>query len=173
MIGFRDYIRYAEKQLRVAEREIENGKSGDPYLIPSVILAWSAIESFVNNRLDEFDSLPSDLFAPHEKAFLIEKQLQFQQDGQHVGEFLIKGNSHKALSDKIHFLMAKRRSRTIKKGTGLWQDFDGLREVRNSLIHPRKSKYKAITPESARECIRVSRKVIAFISEGLGQKVKF
>ena len=73
MIGFRDYIKYAEKHLRIAEKEIENGKSGDPYLIPSVILAWSAIESFVNNRLDEFDSLPSDHFAPHENRKVLYK----------------------------------------------------------------------------------------------------
>ena len=47
--------------------------------------------------------------------------------------------------------MAKRGSRA-KKGTTLWREFDGFREARNSLIHPRKGKYKPITAESAREC---------------------
>jgi hypothetical protein len=82
VIGFRDYISYAEKQLETAEKEIENGKSGDPYLIPSVMMSWSAIESFVNNRLDEFESLPAGLFALHEQAFLTEQHLTFQNSGE-------------------------------------------------------------------------------------------
>ena len=173
MIGFRDYVRYAEKQLRIAEKEIENGKSGDPHLIPAVILAWSAIESFVNNRLDEFDSLPAKLFAPHEKAFLIEKHLQFQNEGTQAGEFIIKGNAFKSLSDKILFLMAK-QGVTAKKGTPLWQDFVELRKVRDSLVHPRKGKYKRVTPDLARKCIRISKQVIELISEALApKKVRF
>lgn len=173
MIGFRDYIRYAEKQLRIAEKEIENGKSGDPYLIPSVILAWSAIESFVNNRLDEFELLPAKLFAPHEKAFLIEKHLQFQSEGQRAGEFIISNtNAFKSLSDKILFLMAK-QGVTAKKGTPLWQDFVELKKVRDSLVHPRKRKYKRVTPDLTRKCIRISKQVIELISEALAKKVKF
>jgi hypothetical protein len=172
MIGFRDYIKYAEKHLRIAEKEIDNGNSGDPYLIPSVILAWSAIESFVNNRLDEFDTLPPGLFAPHEKAFLIEKQLQFQDSGQHSGKFLIKGKAHKHISHKIMFLLAKRGT-TPNKGTSLWREFGDLEKTRDSLIHPRRSRHKSITPEVARDCIRVSKKVIKYISEGLGYPVTF
>ena len=172
MISFREYIKYAERHLRIAEKEIEHGRSGDPYLIPSIILSWSAIESFVNNRLDEIDSLPTDLFAPHEKAFLIEKQLQFQDSGQHAGEFLIKGSSYKKLSDKIVFLFAKFGT-NANKGATLWQDFDKLRKTRDSLIHPRKNKQQTITPDLARECIRIAKKLIEFISAGLGQRMRF
>jgi hypothetical protein len=172
VIGFRDYIKYAEKHLRIAEREIENRKSGDPYLIPCVMLAWTAIESFVNNRLEELDTLPSDLFAPHEKAFLTEKRLQFQNSGQYAGQFLIKGDDYKNLSDKILFLMAKHGG-TGKKGTTLWQQYDDLRKLRDSLVHPRKTKHRAITPALARQCVRVSQKVIILISEELGQRVEF
>jgi hypothetical protein len=172
VISFRDYITYAEKQLAIAEREIENGKAGDLYLIPSVILSWSAIESFVNNRLDEFDSLPQGLFDLHEKAFLTEKHLTFQNSGESAGQFTIKGTAHKKLSDKILFLIAKCGG-SVKKGEQPWQDFDDFKEIRDSLIHPRRGKYTVIDADLARRCITISKKVIAFISQALGQKVEF
>jgi hypothetical protein len=172
VISFRDYISYAEKQLEIAEKEIETGKSGDPYLTPSVLMSWSAIESFVNNRLDEFDSLPHGLFDLHEKAFLTEKHLAFENSGQNAGQFTIKGTAHKKLSDKIMFLIAKCGG-TVDKGKTPWQDFDKLKNVRDSLVHPRRTKQTVVDTDLARECVSISKDVIAFISEGLGHKVEF
>jgi hypothetical protein len=172
VISFRDYITYAERQLEIAEKEIENARSGDLYLIPSVILAWSAIESFVNNRLDEFDSLPSSLFEPHEKAFLIEKHLKFEDSGMNAGKFVIKGNAYKKLSEKILFLIAKCGSQ-VKKDDTPWREFERLKDIRDSLIHPRQVKHKDIDADLARDCINISKRVIVFISVGLGTKVEF
>jgi hypothetical protein len=173
VIGFRDYIAYAEKHLAIAEAEIENGKSGAPYLIPSVILAWSAIESFVNNRLDDFDSLPPRLFAPHERAFLTEQTLTFINSGKKAGQFIITGTYYRKLTDKILFLVSKCGSR-IEKGNKLWTDFDNLKKVRDSLIHPRKAKQqRVIDPKVARDCIATSKRLISVISKGLGQKIEF
>jgi hypothetical protein len=170
VIDFRDYIAHADKLLIVAEREIENGRAGDTYLIPSVILAWSAIESFVNNRLDDFASLPSHLFAPHEIAFLTEQRLNFHNEGKDAGKFTIKGNAYRALSDKILFLIVKCGTKA-KTNDAVWDEFEKLRQVRDSLIHPRRARHKKVTPKLARECIAISKHVIVFISEGLGHAV--
>jgi hypothetical protein len=172
VIGFRDYIEFAERHLEIAEKELDNGKNADLYLIPCVILAWSAIESFVNNRLDEFDSLPPALFALHEKAFLTEQQLTFENQGGKAGQFLIKGTLYRKLSDKILFLIAKCGS-VVKKGESPWQEFEALKEVRDSLAHPRQAKHAGITPDLARTCIKTSKAVILFISEGLGFRIEF
>jgi hypothetical protein len=172
VISFREYITYAEKHLATAEEEIEVGRSGEPYLVPAIILAWSAIESFVNNRLDEFDSLPSTLFAPHEKAFLTERLLTFENSGADAGKFVIKGSAYRKLSDKILFLIAKCGSQ-VNKGRPPWQDFERLKDVRDALIHPRLAKHISINAEVTRDCILTSKKVILLISEGLGHKVEF
>lgn len=172
MISFRDYIAYAEKHLATAEEGIEAGKSGELYLVPAIILAWSAIECFVNNRLDEFDSLPPTLFALHEKAFLTEQHLRFEDSGAHAGQFVIKGTAYKKLSDKILFLITKCGSRVDKGGT-LWVEFQELKDVRDSLIHPRQGKRQDIDADVARNCITTSKKVILLISEGMGHKVVF
>jgi hypothetical protein len=172
VIGFRNYIDFAERQLEIAEAEIDRGRAADLYLIPCVILAWSSIESFVNNRLDEFDSLPQGLFDLHEKAFLTEKLLTFQNSGEHAGQFTIKGSAFRKLSDKILFLIAKCGG-TVNKGESPWQEFEDLKEIRDTLIHPRRGKQMVIDAELARRCISISKKVIVFISEGLGHKVEF
>jgi hypothetical protein len=172
VIGFREYIDYAEKHLAIAEEEIEGGKSGEPYLVPAIILAWSAIESFVNNRLDEFDSLPSTLFEMHEKAFLTEQILTFENSGEHAGKFTIKGSAYRKLSDKILFLIAKCGSQ-VNKGQPPWQDFERLKDVRDALVHPRLDKHRVIDADVARDCFTSSKKVIVLISDGLGHKVEF
>jgi hypothetical protein len=71
MLSFRDYLSYAERYLRLAEDEVESSLDVAWLLIPATILAWAAIESFVNNRLSDYSSLPEDLFELHERAFLL------------------------------------------------------------------------------------------------------
>ena len=73
MLNFRDYLHYAERHLRRAEDEDGSSEDINWLLIPATVLAWTAIESFVNNRLDDYGALPEDLFELHERAFLLEK----------------------------------------------------------------------------------------------------
>jgi hypothetical protein len=172
VIGFHDYISFAERHLEMAEVEIDAGKDANLFLIPSVILAWSAIESFVNNILDIFDSLPANLFEAHEKAFLMEKHLKFQESGKNAGQFAIKGNAFKKLSDKILFLIVKCGSE-VKLNDTPWKDFERLKDIRDALVHPRQTKHKVLDADITRDCINISKRVIVFISEGLGHKVDF
>jgi hypothetical protein len=85
---------------------------------------------------------------------------------------VIKGTAHKKLSDKILFLIAKCGS-TVNKGASPWQEFEKLKDVRDSLIHPRRTKQTTVDTDLAWECIAISKGVIAFISEGLGHKLEF
>ena len=67
--NFREYLRYSKKYLSLAEDAIQRGENAEWFLIPSIILAWSAIESFVNNRFSDLTSLPDEMFEMHERAF--------------------------------------------------------------------------------------------------------
>ena len=71
MREFRDYLRDARKYLSMAEDTVQKQENAEWLLIPAMILAWSAMESFVNNRCDDLSSLPSDMFELHERAFLL------------------------------------------------------------------------------------------------------
>ena len=66
--------RDTEKYLMLAEDEVERSSEANWLLIPATILAWSAIESFVNNMLDDFSTLPEGIFELHERAFLLDEE---------------------------------------------------------------------------------------------------
>ena len=107
MLTFREYLTYAEKHLMLAEDEIEKGKDATWLLIPSIILAWASIESFVNNILDDFSALPDEIFELHERAFLLEKKLKLVDSGAKIGQFVLEGSEYRRIEDKIFFLVAK------------------------------------------------------------------
>ncbi len=169
---FRDYIRYAKKYLLQAEDAIQRKEDAEWLLIPSIILAWSAIESFVNNRCEDLSTLPEDMFELHERAFLLEKRLRFVDGGANIGKFVLEGNEYQALENKIFFLLSKLGSRdaTNFKGGALWGKFEDFKSVRNSLVHPRKDDQKDLSPDDVRKYIETSQELIQEISKRIWNK---
>ncbi len=86
MLNFRNYLDFAEKYMMLSEDKREDVRW---LLIPTILLSWVAIESFINNMLDDFASLPPDLFELHERALLLEKRIQFIDEGQDKGKFMV------------------------------------------------------------------------------------
>ncbi len=167
MRNFRDYLRHAEKQLSMAEDAIDREEDAERYLIPAIILAWSAVESFVNSRCDDLNSLPSDMFELHERAFLLEKRLRFVDHGADLGKFILEGNEYQALENKIFFLLAKLGSRDTSdlKGGALWQRLRDFKEVRDSLVHPRRATEKEFSAQDVNGFIETAKEVIQITSE--------
>jgi len=168
MLTYRDYLDYAERSLLDAR----NTHSSKWLLIPATILSWSAIESFVNNMLDDFASLPEDIFELHEKAFLLEKRLSFVDHGENIGQFEIVGREYRKLDNKIFFLLAKCEGQDTKsvKGATLWLDFKDFKDMRDALVHPRRDKDLTITIEKVESFIKTSKSIIQLISKNVWKK---
>jgi hypothetical protein len=167
MRGFRDYLRYAGKYLAVAEEAVQKHEDTDWLLIPAIILAWSAVESFVNNRCDDLSSLPADMFELHERAFLLERRLRFIESGANIGKFDLEGSEYQALENKIFFLLSKMGSRSAGtlKGEGIWTRFQSFKDARNNLVHPRKDKEIILEIQNVEEHIETARELIQMISK--------
>lgn len=168
MLTYREYLDYAERSLLDAS----NTRSSHWLLIPATILSWSAIESFVNNMLDDFASLPEDIFELHEKAFLLEKRLCFVDHGKNIGQFEIVGREYRKLDNKIFFLLAKCEGQDTKnvKGATLWQEFKDFKDMRDVLVHPRRDKELTITIEKVESFIKTSKSIIQLISKNVWKK---
>ncbi len=166
MLDFRDYLHFAERYLLLGEDEVAKGLDAQWVLVPSTILAWSAIECFVNNRLDELGALPDDMFELHERAFLLERRLKFEDKGASIGQFILEGTEYRRIEDKIFFLMSKLgKSPPPKiKGDVLWQEFLEFKEVRDGLIHPRRHKDFELNVTSVNRYLETSKKIIRLIS---------
>jgi hypothetical protein len=167
MREFRDYLRYARKYLSLAEDKIHQQEDAEWLLIPAIILAWSAMESFVNNRCDDLNSLPSDMFELHERAFLQEKHLRFEDAGANIGKFVLEGNEYQALENKIFFLLSKMGSQnaTNLKGGALWKRFKAFKDVRDSLAHPRRDTDVIVNIQVVSNFIETAQELIQVISE--------
>ena len=128
-------------------------------------MAWIALESFINSMLDDFSSLPPDIFELHERAFLVEKKLQFHNSGSEIGKFSIGQTEYRRLEDKIFFLIAKfSKNQTNIKRDPIWQDFQKFKETRNSIIHPRRDNEIELNIDSTQKCIETSKNIIKFVS---------
>lgn len=178
MRSFRDYISYAEKQLKAAVIESENRGDTDLnwLLIPATILAWSAIESFTNQMLDVFSALPKEKFELHERALMLEKKLRLVDRGESIGQFILEGKEYRRLEDKIFFLLSKfgGKSKTSIKGGTLWNRFVEFKDARDALIHPRQDSGVDLNTDKVETFIETARLVIQFVSEGvLDKKIYF
>ena|SRR3989339_300743 len=169
---FRKYLRYANKYLALAEDAIQRHEDIEWLLIPAIILAWSAIESFVNNRCGDLNTLPHDMFELHERAFLLEKRLRFVDSGANIGKFVLEGQEYQALENKIFFLLSKLGSKnaTKLKGETLWGRFQALKEVRDRLVHPRRDRQQDLIPEDVRNHIETAKELIQEISQRIWKK---
>ena len=169
MLTYREYLDYAERSLLDAQRDEQHFHW---LLIPATTLAWSAIESFVNNMLDDFASLNEGIFELHERAFLLEKKLRFVDHGENIGNFILEGREYRKLDDKIFFLISKCGGRDTKnvKGKTLWQEFQVFKDIRDALVHPRRGKEMSITTEMVEAFIETSKLIIQLISRNVWKK---
>lgn len=175
MLTFREFLLYSDK-LYEAAKESQYETDRNAFVISSIFNSWAAIESFINNMMEDFASLPEDILSVHEKGFLEEKQVRLANRGELAGTFQIeKRDEFWRLEDKIMFLIAKfGYNRKVDKGAILWQRFEKIKRKRNALTHPRRNKEVITRLTDANEALSVSKEVIALVhKEVWGRAVKW
>jgi hypothetical protein len=112
------------------------------------------------------------MFQLHERSFLLEERLKFTNEGENIGNFILEGKEYRKLEDKIFFLIAKCSGPDLKtvKGKYLWQKFERFKDIRDSLVHPRRGKVVNLTKEMVEEFIETSKHVIQLISKNVWKK---
>jgi hypothetical protein len=124
-----------------------------------------AVESFINNMMSDFASLPESLFTVHEQGFLSERAVSFSASGANAGRFeLTNRTEYKRLEDKILFLLARFSGDAVNKGDSLWQRFGKAKETRDHLTHPKKDIDVLPMPSDARNALEVARDIIGLVS---------
>lgn len=170
-LSFRDFLDYAERLYEDAKDKGER-KSAYPYIIGSILNSWMSIESLINNMMQDFTSLPEDMFTIHERGFLEEKQVRFANKGAKGGNFYLENKEEfRRLEDKILFLIAKfGKSRSVDKGTHIWQRFEKMKDKRNALSHPKRNREIVLILKDAQEAIDIAKDVITLVSKEVWKK---
>ncbi len=171
MSDFRQYLDSSYKFLTVAECATSDEEL-EALLKASVIFSWFAIESFVNNMLDDFIQIPPDMFPMHERAFLLEKKFRFEDRGSDLGKFIIDNgqNEYRRLEEKIFFLIAKFSRTSNLRGETLWQEFEEFKDKRNKIAHPRRDNEITISHSETNRYLEVAKEIINLISVNVWKK---
>lgn len=131
----------------------------------SVLFSFIAVESFINNMMDDFAALPVNLFTIHERGLLGEFSVQFESSGKKAGQFVLTNRrEYKRLEDKILFLITKFSGAAVDKGSSLWQKFERSKQLRDRLTHPRKDETPTPTMEDTKEVLETAKEIIQMVS---------
>ena len=132
-----DFFLNASQNFLNSYQEAE-GDDKNYYIFASILFSWTALESYTNMRSERLSH--GDIIKPHEKAFLLEKELKVGDDGQ-FGEIDI----HPATSKKIVFLIAhfsKVKVNTFKNK--FWRDMRDFEDLRNRIVHHKEENLQAV-----------------------------
>lgn len=171
MSEFREYLDHSERFINAAEATTSEDEE-NALLCASIMFSWIAIESFVNNVSDDFNQVPSDMFPMHERAFLLEKKLRFEDRGSELGKFIIDRNQNefRRLEEKIFFLIAKFSQAKNLRGDSLWQTFEKFKDKRNKITHPRRNDEVTLDINETKDFFNVAREIIDLISKNVWKK---
>lgn len=177
-MSYQQYIRDSEALYDQCCDAFKSGNeaNGRRCAMASVLFSFIAVESFINNMMDDFTSLPKDLFTIHERGLLSESSVQFESSGKKAGQFVLTDRrEYKRLEDKILFLIAKfGGGAAVDKGSNLWQKFERAKQLRDRLAHPRKDETPTPTIEGTQEVLETVKEIIQMVSVKVwGSKVTF
>lgn len=149
----------------------QNGQNLERFSTASILFSFMALESFINNMMSDFTALPTGLLTPHEQGFLAEKVVELADSGLNAGKFEVtKKERYQSLEYKIMFLVARFSKDAVDKGSTLWQRFQKMKEIRDSLTHPRKDATNVPLPVDAEEAIAISKDIIQLVSHRVWKK---
>lgn len=149
----------------------QNGQNQERYSTASILFSFIALESFINNMMSDFTALPSGLLTPHEQGFLAEKLVELADSGINAGKFEVTNKQrYQSLEYKIMFLVARFSKDAVDKGSTLWQRFQKMKDIRDSLTHPRRDMMQIPSPIDAQEAISVSKEIIELVSQKVWKK---
>ncbi|MBI2856219.1 MAG: hypothetical protein HYX93_05165 [Chloroflexi bacterium] len=174
-MSYQELLSDAEWFCNQAETAKEGSPSEARFSTASILFSFIAIESFINNMMSDFASLPPGMFTPYEQGFLAEKAVDLAESGANAGRFEVTNRKrYWSLETKVMFLVARFSGNTVDKGSTLWQKFEQAKDVRDLLTHPRKDTDAIPSPADARMTLEVARDIVQLVSWNVwGKKVEF
>ena len=174
-MAYQEILQDAQWFCDQAESATEGSVVRGRFSTASILFSFMALESFMNNMMSDFTELPLGVLTPHERGFLAEKAVELSASGPNAGRFEVTDRQrYQNLELKIMFLVARFSQDKVDKGSTLWQQFQKMKDIRDSLTHPRRHATKVPAPIDAEEAIKVAKAIIQLVSQKVwGKEVQF
>lgn len=133
-----------------------------------IFTTWSALEGWINCVCSDFATLPERKLSKYERAFLMEKRIDIDEDG-HLG--ISRQDSYQKIQTKLCYILRKFGNYSIPKDSNLWRQLKEVQRIRHSLVHPKISgvNFKMDDP-TAKLFLDVTRQTILLLSSKIYRK---
>lgn len=161
---------FEDSKFYLNQAKINNAEDNisERYTRASVIVSWAAFEGWINKTCDDFAETSKNL-SVSESGFLKEKRVELKN-----GEFVISNaDKYETTENKLEFLLRKFTNSKIDKSKIYWQNYLLSKKLRDSIMHPKKSKLSIIDIQSAEINLITLKYFIEILSKKLyGKKLK-
>lgn len=129
-----------------------------------IIASYSAFEGWINYLASSFADHNAHVeITQYEKAFLLEKKIEINDNGDIQ---ITRQDKYENTCKKLQFILKRFGNYDIKRDNPqLWSDLKNIEEIRNLLVHPKKTKDKKIDLKDAEFCLKTITKVIEILKQ--------
>ncbi|MBI5021732.1 MAG: hypothetical protein HZB59_09860 [Ignavibacteriales bacterium] len=128
-----DLIEDSNYFLKEAEKLENNSSVQQRFLRASLLSVWSGFEGWINKTCSDLAKTITDITV-HEKGFLVEKRIEMK-NGLFV---LTNSDKYETIENKVDYLLRNFGNRRLDKSNKHWQNFKFVKELRDSIVHPKK-----------------------------------
>lgn len=151
--------------LNSAKVSVANSELTGRYSRASVLVAWAAFEGWINKTCSDFADTSQNL-SISEKGFLLEKKVEIKS-----GKFIVcNSDKYESTENKVAFLLNQFANCRIDKSTVHWQNFKLSKELRDSIIHPKKDRILKLSTKEAELNLKTLQYFIKLLSKKLYHK---
>ncbi len=148
-----------------SKKQIHNMELSSRYTKASMLFAWAAFEGWINKTSLDF-SITMKRLTVHERAFLTEKRIELKN-----GVFQLTNSiKYESNQEKLEFLLSSIAKTKLNKSTKHWQDFQEIKKLRDSLVHPKLGSETSFNIEKAEKTIEVLVYYLNLLSKKLYNK---
>jgi len=157
-------LKESQEFLKLAKFEKSDKFLREMYIKASIAFAWFGLEGVINLITSDFLVLKN--LPLHEKAFIEEKNIEFQE-----GEFKINGKRYRSTKDKLLYLLKNFGNYNMSQKGILWNKLNNLEEMRNALVHPKGSpSIKKFKEKNAEEGLKTVISIIEILYKKIYKK---
>ncbi len=164
MKNYKAFLEASEYFIDFDKNDIK-AKERNCFFLASFFISWISLESYINTLCDILSK--SRRLKPHERAFLKEKEIKVDEEGN-LKEATIRPSTTKKILYIVNYF-SKINVKQFKQGK-LWINLKSFEDSRNKIIHHKENRPISIPFKKSEEAFYLVKDVIEFLNKKVFKK---